>query len=97
MSGAKRASRNVAIATLGQLAIMAAIVATLAYFPLGLALIFLVRIAGLSYQALLTFGGSFGTFVGLVVWWLLVFSGAFIYTAFVFPWGDKEFGWPGQE
>ena len=85
------------MATLGQLAVMAALVATMAYFPFGLALIFLLRIAGLGYETLITFGGSFGLFVGLIAWWLLVFAGAFIYAAFMFPRRDKEFGWPGKK
>ena len=85
------------MATLAQLAVMAALVATMAYFPFGLALIFLLRIAGLGYETLITFGGSFGMFVGLIAWWLLVFTGAFVYAAFMFPRGDKEFGWLGKK
>ena len=97
MKGAKRSRGNTAMASLGQLAVMAALVATMAYFPFGLALISLLRVAGLGGEALITFGGSFGIFVGLIAWWLLVFSGAFLYAAFMFPWGDKEFGWPGKK
>ncbi|MBV9189649.1 MAG: hypothetical protein JO292_00670 [Betaproteobacteria bacterium] len=97
MKGAKRATGNTAMATLAQLAVMAALVATMIYFPFGLALIFLLRLAGLGYEALITFGGSFGILVGLVAWWLLVFACAFVYAAFMFPWGDKEFGWPGKK
>lgn len=76
---------------------MAALVATMAYFPFGLALIFLLRITGLGYETLVTFGGSFGMFAGLIAWWLLVFTGAFVYAACVFPWRDKEFGWPRKK
>ncbi len=97
MKRAKRASGNTAMVTLAQLAVMAALVATMAYFPLGLAMIFLLHIAGLGYETLITFGGSFGVFVGLIAWWLLVFTGALVYAAFMFPWGDKEFGWPGKK
>lgn len=97
MKAAERVSGNTAMATLAQLAVMAALVATMAYFPLGLALIFLLRIAGLGYEALITFGGSFGIFAGLVAWWLLVFTGALVYAAFMFPLGDKEFGWPEKK
>jgi len=85
------------MASLAQLAVMAALVATMAYFPFGLALIFMLRIAGVGYEALLTFGGSFGVFVGLVAWWLLVFTGAFAYASFMFPWVEKEFGWPEKK
>lgn len=97
MKGPKRAGGNTAMATLAQLGVMAAVVATMIYFPFGLALIFLLRIAGIGYETLITFGGGFGVFVGLVAWWLLVFTCAFIYAAFMFPWEDKEFGWPGKK
>ena len=97
MKGAGRASGNTAMASLGQLAVMAALVATMAYFPFGLALIFLLRIAGVGYETLITFAGSFGLFVGLIAWWLLVFAAALVYATFMFPWGDKEFGWPGKK
>ena len=79
MKEAGRAGGNAAIASLGQLAVMAATVATLAYFPFGLALIFLVRIAGVGHETLITFGGNFGIFVGLIAWWLLVFIGALLH------------------
>ena len=85
------------MASLGQLAVMAALVATLAYFPLGLGLAFLFRIAGVAFGPLITFGGTLGTLVGLIAWWLLVFTGAFAYAAFMFPWGDTEFGWPKKK
>jgi hypothetical protein len=73
---------------------MAAIVATLVYFPLGLALILLFRIAGSGFETLATFGGALGVFLGLVVWWLLVFTAALVYAAYLFPWRDKVLGWP---
>ena len=74
------------MASVGQLALMTAIVATMAYFPLGLALIFLLHFAGVGYETLISFGGTFGTVTGLIVWWLLAFIAAAIYAAFVFPW-----------
>ena len=85
------------MASLVQLVVMAAIVATLAYFPLGLALVFIFRIAGVGVEALITFGGTLGMLVGLVAWWLLVSTGALVYVAFMFPWGDKAFGWPRKK
>ena len=78
------------MASLGQLAVMAAVVATMAYFPLGLALIFLLRLAGIGFEALISFGGTLNTVVGLIAWWLLVFAAALLYAAFMFPWGDKR-------
>lgn len=81
---------NVAMASFGQLAVMAAVVATLAYFPLGLALIFVLRFAGIGYEALISFGGTLNALVGLIAWWLLAFAAALLYAAFMFPWADKR-------
>ena len=97
MKAARRSSGNTAMASLAQLAVMAALVATMAYFPFGVAMILLLRVAGVAYEPVITFGGSFGLLVGLIAWWLLVFSGALLYAALMFPWGDKEFGWPGKK
>jgi hypothetical protein len=82
------------MAPLAQVAVMAAIVATLLYFPMGVALAVLLRLVGVSFEALVTFGGAIGVFLGLAAWWSLVFAGAGIYAACVFPWGDKVLGWP---
>lgn len=82
------------MAALSQVAVMAAIVATLLYFPVGLALALMLRVAGVSFDAFLTFGGAFHMFVGIVVWWFLAFAGASVYAACLFPWGDKVLGWP---
>jgi hypothetical protein len=67
---------------------MAAIVATLAYGPVGLLLALGFALFGISFQAALTFGGAFGTFTGLAAWWLLAYAAAWIYAAFTFPWED---------
>lgn len=73
---------------------MAAIVATLVYFPLGLALALALRIAGVSVHAWLTFGGALHAFLGLVAWWLLFFVASCVYAACFFPWDEKVLGWP---
>lgn len=91
------ASRDVAMAAPLQVMVMAAIVATLLYFPLGLALVLVLRVAGIGFETVATFGGAFGVFLGLVVWWLLVFAGALIYAACLFPWRDKVLGWPKKQ
>ena len=76
---------------------MAALVATMAYFPFGLALIFVFHFAGVGFETLITFGGTLGLVVGLIAWWLLVFTAALVYAAFMFPWGDKAFAWPRKK
>ena len=82
------------MAPIAQVAVMAAIVTTLAYFPVGLAAALALRIVGIPFLASLTFGGSVNIFVGLIVWWLLVFTAACVYAACFFPWGDKVLAWP---
>ena len=44
-----------------------------------------------------TFGGAVHPALGLLLWWLLVFAAACGYAAWLFPWGDKDFGWPGGD
>jgi hypothetical protein len=79
---------------LAQVTVMGAIVASLLYFPLGVALALALRGAGISFQAFVTFGGAFNVLPGLAIWWLLVFAGACIYTACLIPWGERVIGWP---
>jgi hypothetical protein len=75
--------------SLSQMAVMGAVVATLAYFPLGIALVLLFSLFGVSLDRVLTFGGTFNTVLGLFAWWLLAFVGASIYAATMFPWGTS--------
>jgi len=81
-------------APLAQCALMAALVATLFYFPIGLALALGFRLLAFPFAAFLSFGGALNLLVGLAVWWLLFFAGALVYAACLFPWGDKVLGWP---
>jgi len=76
---------------------MAAIVATLAYWPLGIALLLLLKLFGISFEAVVTFGGSFNTLLGLFVWWLLAFAVSCVYAVCAFPWGEKVLAWPRKK
>jgi hypothetical protein len=76
---------------------MAAIVATIIYVPLGLAVVLVLNVAGIAFDTLATFGGVLGVFPGLAAWWLLFFAGAVIYAACLFPWGDKDLEWPRKK
>jgi hypothetical protein len=51
-------------------------------------------VAGISFQAFVTFGGAFNVLPGLAIWWLLVFAGACIYAACLIPWDEKVIRWP---
>ena len=76
---------------------MAAIVATLLYFPVGLGLALVLRLAGIAFEAFVTFDGALGLFSGLAAWWLIAFAGALVYAACFFPWGDEVLGWPRKK
>lgn len=70
------------LAALGQTAVMAAVVATLAYLPVAaLAALFGYGALGISLQAFASFGGRFSEVGGLLVWWCLFFVAAFVYAA----------------
>jgi Na+/H+-dicarboxylate symporter len=86
-----------ALRAMSQMAVMAAIVATMSYLPLGVVLALALRWAGMPLDVLLTLGGTVHAVLGLLLGWLLVFAGACGYAAWLFPWGDKIFGWPGGE
>jgi hypothetical protein len=83
--------------SLSQMAVMGAIVATLVYWPLGIALVLVLALFGVSLSAVVTFGGTFNTLLGLIAWWLLAFAGACIYAACAFPWEEKVLAWPRKE
>lgn len=71
------------VRTLPQLAVTAAVVATLFYVPAGLALLLVLRMFGMPFDSVASFGGLLGTFSGLLAWWLLAFIPAAIYVAWV--------------
>ena len=73
-------------AAIGQMAVMAAVVATICYWPVGIMVALALAAAGVSLDALLTFGGSLNRYVGMAVWWLVFFAPSLVYAAVVFPW-----------
>lgn len=86
-----------ALAAVSQMAVMAAIVATLVYLPVCIVLALILRALGISFEASLTLGAALHPALGLLVWWLFVFVGACGFAAWVFPWGDKVSGGPGRK
>ena len=76
---------------------MAAIVAAMVYFPLGVLLALVAYLAGIGFSGFVTFGGTVGFFVGAGLWWLVFFAAALIYAVCLFPWGDEVHGWPGKK
>jgi hypothetical protein len=85
------------LTSISQLATMSAIVATLAYFPMGALMALAAWLLGLSAGSLATFGGTLHLALGLIAWWLFAFAGACAYAVFVFPWSDKVLAWPEQK
>lgn len=70
---------------------MAALVATMAYFPLGLALILVSHVGGIRFETLISFAGAYPIPIGLMLWWLLFFAAALIYAVWLFWRGDNAF------
>jgi len=76
---------------------MAGIVATLLYWPAGVALVLALGAFGVPLDSVVTFGGTFGRLAGLLVWWLLAFAVASVYIACVFPWEERILTWPKKK
>ncbi len=77
------------LSSLPQLAVMSAVVATLMYLPVGIALAMVFGLFGVSLESVVTFGGALNVYSGLFAWWLLVFGGSGIYATCAFPWEEK--------
>jgi len=72
--------------------VMAAVVATLVYLPVGIAVALTLRAVGVSFEAWLTLGELLHPAQGLVVWWLFLFLGSCGYAAWLFPWSEEVVG-----
>lgn len=71
---------------LPQMILMAALVATLLWVPLGAALaLFCYFVLGVPVEGFITFAGRFNAFVGILAWWALAFLASLIYSAFCMP------------
>lgn len=79
------------------MAVMAAVVATLAYFPVCIAAVLLLRAVGVSFEAALTLGAALPPALGMLAWWLFVFVGACGYAAWLFPWGEPSLVSPHRD
>ena len=71
--------------SISQMTVMAAIVTTLMYGPVGALLALSCFVAlGVSLHSFVTFGDTFNAVAGLLVWWAIGFLPAFGYAAFTF-------------
>ncbi len=70
------------LGSMSQVIVMAAIAATLMFLPVGAILaLSSFAVLGISFHALLTFGGALNGFEGLLAWWTLGFLAALPYAA----------------
>ena len=74
-----------------QTIVMATIVATALYVPVG-AVIALVAfwLFRVPLESLLTFGGWLGLFDGAVAWWVVLLVPSLVYAAYMMPWSGRE-------
>lgn len=72
------------------MALMAAIVATACYWPIGVAAAVVFALCGVSVDAFVTFGGVFGRISGMAVLWLMFFLPSLVYAALLFPWEEES-------
>lgn len=70
-------------ATYAQILVMAAIVATLFLAPAAGLVWAGCALLGMSFESLVTFGGSLNAPAGMLAWWALSFVAAFAYAAFM--------------
>jgi len=76
---------------LPQMVVMAAIVTSALFVPVGALLIWLAyALFGVSLPALVTFGSLLTALEGLLAWWALLFFPALAYAACVMPWSARE-------
>jgi len=66
--------------------VMAAIVASLLWLPVGALLAVLAfAVLGVTLPGFVTFGGALNASTGLLAWWSLAFAAALIYALFAMP------------
>lgn len=69
---------------------MAAMVATVLYVPLEIALALFLGVFGVPLGALVSFGGALNPYAGVLTWWLLAFALALAHAAVALPWAETR-------
>lgn len=82
-------------AAVGQLVLMATIVATLCYWHIGITIAVVLAAIGVPLDAFVSFGGAPNRYAEMAVWWLIFFAPALVYAALAFPW-EQTRGFPPQ-
>ena len=68
-----------------QTLVMAAIVTTALFVPLGALLALVFGLLGVSLHALVTFDGLLGALEGVIAWWAIFYVPALAYAAYAMP------------
>lgn len=71
---------------IGEVAMMAAIVATMLFVPAAAMLAGVLFLAGVSLHAFTTFNGALDAWQGTAAWWTIAFLPALAYAVWVMPW-----------
>ena len=79
-----------ALASVPRVVVMAAIVTTMLCWPVGIVVLSLLGLFGISIESAMTLGGTLNRYSGLLAWWLAGFVPALAYTACVFPWREPK-------
>ena len=82
-----RESMRFILRSVPQMLVMAAVVTTALWVPVGAVLAFFgFALFGVSLRAFVTFGGFLAPFPGLLAWWAVLFLPALVYAACAMPW-----------
>ena len=79
------------LGSLPRMVIMAAIVDSALFVPIGAILALLCfALFGVSLQSFVTFGGFVSPPAGVIVWWAVFLVPSLAYAAYMMPWHPRE-------
>jgi len=82
---------KIVLRSLSQMVVMAAIVDTALYLPVGGLLVLIARLFfGVSLRSFMTFGGELPAFDGAVIWWGVLLVPSLVYAAYMMPWVGRD-------
>ncbi|HWI39446.1 MAG TPA: hypothetical protein VNU64_23565 [Burkholderiales bacterium] len=79
------------LGSLPRMVIMAAVVDSALFLPLGAILALLCfALFGVPLQSFVTFGGFVSAPEGLITWWAIFLLPSLVYAAYMMPWGGNR-------
>jgi hypothetical protein len=75
---------------IARLCVMGAIVATLWFPPAAVLALACSALGGFPVRLVATFGDRMHALAGVVLWWLIVFVPALVYSAVFLPWEETQ-------